>query len=131
MFQAPAATVVKEPPRPVWRLAGRQVTQDMFYAAQQAKRSGKRCIFVHAGESDITEAALSGEDCPNCGGFGHFALEVIVGGPFKDAPHGGQGTTDENPAVHLRPAWHNKAWWQVVRDLFPCPVCNRKREIHL
>lgn len=129
MFQqtATATAVRPAPARPVFRLAGHVVTQDMFYAAQQAKRAGRRCFYVHAGESDLRAGVTSDEDCENCGGFGHMALEVIVGGPFKNAPQGKQG----NPAVHMRPAWHNGAWWSVVRDLYRCPVCNNVREVNL
>ena len=132
MYQAPVAnTVNRAPARPNFQLAGRQVTQEMFYAVQQAKRAGKRCLFVTAGLSEISKLELADEDCPNCGGFGHMALEIIIAGPFKDAPQGNYGSGDENPTVHLRPAWHNQAWWSVVRDLYRCPVCNNKREIVL
>ena len=132
MFQTPTATANRTAPaRPVFRLAGKQVTQEMFYAAQQAKRAGRRCLLVTAGESDISKFTKSEEDCPNCGGFKYLALEVLVAGPLKELPATKQGSADEQPAVHLRPAWHNGAWWSVVRDLHRCPVCNPGREIVL
>jgi len=125
MFQAPVATTT-QPARPTFKLAGHVVTQDMFYAVQQAKRARRRCIYVSAGEPAVSPNI---DSCANCGGFGYMALEVVVGGPFKDAPQGAQGSADENPTVHLRPAWHNKAWWSVARDLYPCPLCNDKRDV--
>ena len=131
MYQAPAATVNRAPARPKWHLAGRQVTQDMFYAVEQAKRAGRRCMLVTAGSSEISKFDMAEKDCPNCAGFGHMALEIIVGGPFQDAPQGQHGNENENPSVHVRPAWHNGAWWAVVRDLYKCPVCNNSREINL
>lgn len=134
MLQAPAATatgVQRPPARPKWRLAGHEVTQDMFYAAQQARRAGRRCFYVHAGDNEISKFTLSDEDCGNCGGFGHMALEVVVAGPFPNAPQGKQGSAEEQPAVHVRPAWHNGAWWSVVRELYDCPVCSNTREINL
>lgn len=119
------------PSRSRWQLAGRQVTQAMFYDAEKAKRSGRRVIFVTAGESETTRFAGAGDDCENCSGFGTMGLEVIVAGPFQNAPQGKTGTADEAPVVHFRPAWHNGAWWQVVRSMYPCPVCNDSREVQL
>ena len=131
MFQTPSTTTTQPAPaRPKWQLAGRQVTQDMFYAVQNANRAGKRCLLVTAGSSEIS-GPRSDEDCPNCGGFGHLALEVLMVGPLKDMPATQQGTADSAPAVHLRPAFHNKAWWLVARDLFNCPVCNGRKDIIL
>lgn len=136
MYQAPAATTTQRAPaRPKFyfgKVRKLQVTQDLFYAAEQAKRSRRMCWLVDAGYSELT-GVLSTEDCDNCGGFGHLALEVAMGGPFDTFPNvkGANGTADKEPAVLLRPASHNGRWYLVVRDLYPCPVCNNNRVIDL
>lgn len=112
--------------KPKWQLAGREVNQAMFYEAEKAKRAGKRVIFVSAGTTHMGDSA---DDCPNCEGFGQFALEILIKGPFKTPPPGKQG--DEGNPVHLRPAWHNGAWYLVVRDIYLCPVCTGKDELPL
>lgn len=131
MYQAPVAMNVNQAPaRPKFRLWGRQVPQEMFYATQQAKRAGRRVFMdlltLHGDDTQV----LPGE-CDNCVGAGYFMLDVAISGPLKDMPAGGQGTADENPSVHLRPAWHANAWWLVARELYRCPLCNDKREIVL
>lgn len=118
-----------------YRLAGHIVTQSMHMDARRAKAAGKRVIFVSAGEAEALRG-LSDEDCENCGGFGQFALEVIMAGPFRNAPPGYRGVPDgEKEGVaeklHTYPAWHNDAWWSVVRTTYPCPVCSNTREIIL
>lgn len=119
-------------PGPKWQLGGRQVSQAMFYDAEKAKRSGRRVLLVSAGGSDIGRALHDQEDCANCNGFGQFGLEIIVAGPFENAPQGKGGNDDgEGVSIQLRPAWHNNAWWQVVRSIYHCPVCNDRREIVL
>lgn len=122
MFQTPTAT--RQRTRPDFRLAGHQVTQEMFYAAERAKRDGRRCIMASAGVTELA-GPLSDEDCPNCGALGRLGLEVIMSGPFKTPPPTKAPDPDKDDPVLLRPAWHNGAWWLVVRDVFPCPVCNK------
>lgn len=111
-------------------LAGHEVVQSMSIDARRAKAAGKKVYFITAGEAEMLKSR-SDEDCANCGGFGHFALEVVMGGPFRNAPNVSQGNEDEGPALLLRPAWHNDAWWSVVRTMYDCPVCNGRREIIL
>lgn len=131
MYQQPAtatrpiARATSTPPRPQWQLAGRRVTQSMYYDADKAKKAGRRVYFVTAERSQMSElsGAAVDDDCANCEGFGQMALEIVVGGPFQNAPQGKQGSEDESPTVHLRPAWHNGAWWQVARESYPCPIC--------
>jgi hypothetical protein len=138
MYQQPA-TVTRStarpaaPPRIKWQLAGRQVSQAMYYAADKAKKQGQRVYFVTAGQSEMTSlpGATVDDYCANCLGFGRMALEVVMGGPFPNAPQGNQGSADKEPTVHLRPAWHNGAWWQVAREMYLCPLCNSDREIQL
>ena len=110
---------VKE--RTGWQLAGHQVTQTMYYDAQQAKRENRRAFLVTAGE--LPDADISAGFCANCNGFGTLALEVVHGGPFRDFPHAGvdHGKDGDGPA--LRPAWHN-GWFLVLRTIYPCPLCN-------
>lgn len=133
MFQAPAATTTATRAinrSPQFRLGGRQVTQDMFYAAQQAKRSGRR-VFMDLLTLHGDDTTVLLDECENCVGSGYFMLDVAMGGPYQDVPAGKQGTADEAPSVHLRPAWHANAWWLVARDLYPCPLCNKVRELVL
>jgi len=132
MFQAPAAApaVNRAPARPVWRLNGRQVTQDMFYAVQNAKKDGRRCFLdlltLHDDEMDARP-----DECQNCLGAGYFILDVAMVGPLKEMPANTGTKGEDAQPVHLRPAWHNKAWWLVVREPFPCPLCNNRREVIL
>lgn len=125
MFQQHVTATRPAPPRPKWQLAGRQVTQVMYYDAEKAKRTGRRVYFVTAERAQISDLTGPGvdDDCQNCEGFGYMALEIVMGGPFKNAPQGKHGNEDEVPTVYLRPAWHNGAWWQVAREMYPCPVC--------
>ncbi len=117
MFQTATQPVgMSTPPRPKWQLAGRSVSQAMFYDAQQAKRDGRRVLFTTA------DGGTHADDCPNCLGFGQLCLEVIMCGPFREMPAG----TADDVAVALRPACHNNAWWQVTRTLYPCPVCQKE-----
>lgn len=112
-------------------LAGHEVTQSMSIDVRRAKQAGRRVIFITAGESEVTRWK-SDDDCLNCGGFGHFALEVIMAGPFKNAPPTkGGGDSGDEPVLLLRPAWHNGAWWSVIRTMYDCPVCSTNREIIL
>lgn len=110
--------------RPQWQLAGRKVTQSMFYDCQKAKQAGRKVFFITAGGNEMT--GLADDDCANCNGFGHMALEVVMGGPFKNAPQGSTGTADKEPEVLLRPAWHHGAWWSVTRQMYPCPACQKE-----
>lgn len=132
MYQAPVAVaaVNRAPARPQFRLGGRMVTQEMFYAAQQAKKAGRRVFMdlltLHGDDVRIREG-----ECANCVGAEFFLLDVAIAGPLTDMPAAKQGTADENPSVHLRPAWHHNSWWLVVRELHRCPVCNNKQEIVL
>ena len=129
MYQQPAtATATRPTPaRPEWQLAGRQVTQAMYYDVERAKRAGRKVFFVTAGGSEST--ALVDDDCANCGGFGHMALEIVMGGPFKNAPQGSVGNAEQEPEVFLRPAWHSGAWWSVTRQMYNCPVCRREVQL--
>lgn len=111
-------------------LAGHEVTQSMSIDARRAKTAGKRVYFVTAGEAQPLHDRAD-EDCDNCGGFGHFALEVVMGGPFRNAPQISQGDENEGPALLVRPAWHNNAWWAVARTMYDCPICSGKRDIVL
>lgn len=125
MYQAPTATQTRpdratQSPRPRWQLAGRQVTQTMFYDAEKAKRAGRRVFFVTAGGVDVRHDS---DDCRNCDGFGSLCLEVVMGGPFDSAPAGRGGDAETAPELHTRPAWHNGSWWSVTRQMYPCPVC--------
>lgn len=118
-----------------YRLAGHIVTQSMHMDVRRAKAAGKRVFFVSAGEAEALHGR-SDEDCENCGGFGQFALEVIMAGPFRNAPAGYRGKQEgeaEGVAtqLHTYPAWHNDAWWSVVRTIYKCPVCSDTREILL
>ena len=122
-----APTKPRTYPREEYRLAGRLVSQAMAEDARRAKQQGKRVIFVSAGEAEALKGR-SDEDCANCGGFGMFVLEVVVGGPFKNAPAGYRGKQEDeretvSTQLHTYPAWHNDAWWSVVRTTYPCPVC--------
>lgn len=130
MYPQPTTTQTA-PTRPQWQLAGRKVTQSMFSDAQRAKKAGRRVFFITAGESDLS--AMSDEDCTNCGGFGHLALEMVMSGPYKNPPAGkhGNANADEEPDVLIRPAWHNNAWWAVTRQMYGCPVCSATREVIL
>lgn len=133
MYQATVVQAERQqtrPPRPVFRLCGRQVTQEMYYAAEQAKRARRRALLDNAGQSELT-AAIADDDCDNCGGFGHLALEVVMAGPFRDFPQVKSGNGEEGAGVDLRPAFHNGSWWLVVRQLYPCPVCSNNRTIDL
>lgn len=128
MYQAPTATQTRPDattrrPGPRWQLAGRQVTQSMFYDAEKAKRAGRRVFFVTAGGADMSH---SHGDCQNCNGFGRMALEVAMAGPFESAPAGRAGNEETPPETHLRPAWHSGAWWLVTRQLYPCPECMKE-----
>lgn len=129
MYPQPATATrpAQAPPRPKWQLAGRQVAQEMFYDCEKAKRAGRKVYFVTAGESEISRvaAATVDEDCPNCNGFAQMGLEVVMGGPFKTAPHGNRGNADTEPDGLIRPAWHNGSWWSVTRQMYPCPVCRK------
>lgn len=120
MYPQPATTQTA-PARPKWQLAGRAVTQFMYYDAEKAKRANKRVFFVTAGYSDL--AAMSDDDCRNCGGFGRLGLEVAMLGPLKEPPQTARGNAEIEPDMLIRPAWHNGAWWGVTRQMYPCPVC--------
>lgn len=140
MFQSPAVATRtrpasrpapgQSPQSPVFQLAGRRVTQTMFYAAHEAKRQGQRCFLVDA-EPTLAESARPGvRDCPNCNGFGKLGLEIVVGGPFEDVPASGE--RGEGAAkVYLSAVSHNGRWFQVVRSYCDCPVCSLTREIVL
>ena len=89
----PAARPTQQSPaRPKFMLAGRQVSQEMFYTAQAAKRDGQRCFLVTA-EPSVVESVLPSAVCANCEGYGRLALEVAVGGPFEDVPAAGAQKT--------------------------------------
>ena len=123
------------PRSPRFRLAGRDVTQEMFYAAQNAKRAGRKTWLVMADDpaGDDLRGAIPGVgdgDCPNCNGYGQFVLDIAAAGPFRDHP----GTTISDPekgVVPLSATYHGKAWWKVVRQIYPCPVCAKTKEIVL
>ena len=134
MFQQPViqpkARPAAQTPRPLrWQLAGHEVSQTMYYDAEKAKRSGRRVFFVTAGDSEMLTVA--DDVCRNCLGFGRMALEIVIGGPYLNAPQGKNGGENEEPTIHLRPAFHNGKWWQVARETYLCPVCSTEREIVL
>jgi hypothetical protein len=136
MYQQPAtatrstARPVTAPPRPKWQLAGRQVQQAMYYDADKAKKSGYRVslllLTLYEGSTETPP-----DECQNCLSAGYLGLDTFLRGPFQDMPQSKQGSADEVPTVHLRPAWHNGAWWQVAREMYLCPLCNSDREIQL
>jgi hypothetical protein len=119
-----------------FNLAGHVVPQSMHIDAERAKKAGQKVYFVSAGEAEALKGR-SDEDCANCGGFGHFALEIVMGGPFRNAPPVYQGRSENarddvhEPKLHLYAAWHNDAWWSVTRTVYDCPVCSPGREILL
>jgi hypothetical protein len=109
------------PPRPRFQLAGRQVTQEMFYTVERAKRDGRRVFFFDLTLHD-DETITPPSACENCLGAEYLGLDVAMVGPLKETP---KQTSD------LRAAWHAKSWWLVARNLYPCPVCNPVREVQL
>lgn len=129
MFSAPATTTRPitrsaqpgQPPRPRWQLAGRDVTQEQFYAVQKAKQAGHRVFFVLLTLHDDDLSVPPG-DCPNCLGAGYLGLDVTMVGPMVDKPG------DDKV---LRPAFHSGSWWLVAREFFPCPRCNDRKVIEL
>ncbi len=103
-------------------LAGRQVARELFDAVQVAKRNGRRVVLVilpeHGDELDVPKGV-----CVNCLGAEHMGIDVLIAGPFRNAP---SGKSDEDGGAVLRPAWYNGAWWQVARQFAPCPICGPK-----
>ena len=117
--QATSTRYQTRPQPQTYTLAGRQVARELYEAKERAKRDGRRVLLVpltiHGDEMDVPPGV-----CVNCLGAEYIGIEVLVAGPFRDAP-GGQSNEGGGPA--LRPAWHNKAWWQVARQFAPCPIC--------
>ena len=122
MYQQPTMTRAAyrpepdRPQRPRFQLAGRRVTQEMFYAAEQGKRGGNRVFFFTltacGDETDVAPTV-----CANCLGAECLGLDVVTAGPLKDIP---------TPTGSSRAAWHAGAWWLVARAMYPCPVCMRE-----
>lgn len=125
-----------QPSRPVeFRLAGRLVTQSMYSMTQNAKRGGRKVWLVSADDpaGDNIRGAIAGvgdDDCPNCNGFGQFILDIAAAGPFKNHP-GTVISDTETGATPQSATVHNGAWWRVVRQVYPCPVCSPTREVIL
>lgn len=118
---APQPAGANQPPRPRWRLAGRDVPQEMFYAAEKEIRAGSHAFLAVLTEHE-DEIRVGPDDCANCLSAGYLGLDVTMVGPLKDAPGGDKG---------LRPAFARGAWWLVARSLFPCPQCNDRKVIEL
>lgn len=131
MYQTPTRNRPAAQPAapPKFMLAGRQVTQSMYYAAQEAKRARQRCFLITAEESYIENERVKSANCANCEGYGRLGLEIVVGGPFEGPPTTGERGEGVSK-IHLSIAWHN-GWFQVVRSYCDCPVCGSTREIML
>ena len=104
---------------PPFMLAGRQVARGLFDAVQSAKRAGRRVTLVilpeHGDELDVPPGI-----CTNCLGAGYIGIDIFMAGPFQSVP---TGKSDENGGGALRLAGFNGSWWQVARQVAPCPVC--------
>lgn len=127
MYQQPTMTrpaYRPEPDRPQrlrFQLAGRRVTQEMFYAAEQGKRAAGR-VFFFTLTACGDETGVPPTVCENCLGAEYLGLDVATAGPLREIP---------TPTDSARAAWHAGAWWLVARNLYACPVCNPVREINL
>jgi hypothetical protein len=110
-----------------YKLAGHEVSRSLFDAKEAAKRQGRRVFLVllteHENETEVPPGV-----CLNCLGAENIGIEVVMAGPFKNAPI---GQKDEGGSQLLRPAFHNGKWWQVARQFAPCPVCADVREVVL
>lgn len=133
MYQSPTTTAKPRPAQrpaaadgPSFQLAGRNVTQSLYYAAVNAKRAGQRVFFVTA----VLLGRRHATDCSNCEGYGRLALEVVIGGPFDDVP--GAGERGEGAGkVYVSSVSHNGKWFQVIRTYCDCPMCGSTKEIYL
>ena len=119
MYQTTATRPAPSRPAAPSMLAGHQVTPEMARMAQSAKDAGRRVALILLTEhGDETE--VRGHECANCCAAGYLGLEVFMAGPFDSIP----GSTVKNgEAVILRIAAHNNKWWQVSRQIYPCPLC--------
>jgi hypothetical protein len=110
-----------------YKLAGHEVSRSLFDAKEAAKRQGRRVFLVLLTEHENEKEVPPGV-CLNCFGAESIGIEVVMAGPFKNAPI---GQKDEGGSQLLRPAFHNGKWWQVARQFAPCPVCADVREVVL
>ena len=111
-----------------YRLAGHLVPQAIYNSVAAAKRNGQRMFLVEAG--DIMALKENEKGCGNCNGYGHMAIQTVLGGPFREVPQSG-GRGEGESAIHVSAAWHDGAWYQVTTDVFDCPVCRPTREVVL
>lgn len=127
---APTRTRIAQPAvrATEFKLAGRHVTQAIYYQAHNAKRAGQRVFLVTAGSVPGGPPVGGDDDCPNCSGFGRMALETAVGGPFTDVPTSGE-RGEGNAKVYVSAVTKGKDWYQVTRDYFDCPVCRREVQL--
>ena len=121
------------PPR--FQLAGHDVTQEMYYAAQNAKRGGRKVWLILAEDGAALDPlgrirGVGADDCPNCEGYGQFMLDIAAAGPFKDHP-GAVIADAKKGALPQSATYKAGAWWRVVRQIYPCPICAKTREVVL
>lgn len=110
------------PTAPKFMLAGREVSQEIYYAAHEAKRRGTRVFLVSAGPLGDGLKGLDGESCANCEGYGRLALETVIGGPFDTPPTAGDRGEGAG-RIYVSAVTLNGKWFQVTRDYCSCPVC--------
>lgn len=110
------------PTPPKFMLAGREVSQEIYYAAHEAKRRGTRVFLVWAGPLGDGLRGLEGDICSNCEGYGRLALEAVIGGPFDTPPAAGD-RGEGAASIHISAVTMHGKWFQVTRDYFSCPVC--------
>lgn len=110
----------------VRRLAGRIVSEPAFDFVRRCKQANQR-VFMTIGsmaEGEAVGGRFEATHCENCDGFGRFAIQVIVAGPFSNVPpYVREKGAGEEGGIMASPAYHNGKWYQMAMNQYECPVC--------